>query len=66
MKVSKDEIHRSSSVSLRAKEEVKGIKHGLVRLLEHDKNATTSSNATDYRPKFSLLDDPTLEINQLD
>ena len=61
IKVSSDK--RSSSVALRATSDVKGIKHGLLRLLEHDKFATSSSNSTDYRAKFSLLDDPTLEIN---
>ena len=53
-------------MTLRAKNEVKDIKNGHVRLIEHDKIATASSNDTDYRPKFSLLDDPTIEINQLD
>ena len=66
MKVSVNKSRRSASMALRTKAAVKGIVHGRVRLLEHDKIATTSSNATEYRAKFSLLDDPTLEINQLD
>ena len=66
MKVSINKSKRSASLILRTPSDVKSIVQGRVRLLEHDKNATTSSNVTDYRPRFSLLDDPTLEINQLD
>ena len=45
---------------------VVGYKHGYMRLLEHDKHSSESSstNFNDF-VKMSLLDDPTLEINQI-
>lgn len=60
-----DSDGRSMSMALREGKKAIGYKNGQVRLIEHDANVSSSSDNTDYHPRFSYLEDPNLEINQI-
>lgn len=54
------------SVYIREKEEGIGYKNGQIRLLEHDMLTSSDlSSAIPAKCRFSFMDDPSLEINQL-